>query len=90
MNFYKVLEHFAPIAVNIEANELMRKKLDSPKKDFEDGDFIRSIYNLANAMKSKFNDEDLIKATFSSCFDFIHLFQLKIEQSDRKDQEKFF
>ncbi len=75
LNFYKVLEHFAPIAVNIEANELMRKKLDSPKKDFEDGDFIRSIYNLANAMKSKFNDEDLIKATFSSCFDFIHLFQ---------------
>ena len=46
LNFYKVLEHFSPIAVNIEANELMRKKLDSPKSKFEDGDFIRSIFQL--------------------------------------------
>lgn len=74
LNFYKILEHFAPIAVNIEANELMRKKLDAPKAQFEKGDFIRSIFELAKVMRDKFNDEDLIKSTFSSCFDFVALF----------------
>lgn len=75
LNFYKVIEHFSPIAVNIEANELMRKKLDSPKRLFEDGDFIRSIFNLANSMRDRYNDEDLIKASFTTCFDFIGLFE---------------
>lgn len=73
LGFYKVLEHFSPIAVNIEANELMRKKLDVPRNSFEDGDYIRSIFDLAKSMKNKFNDEDLIKATFNTCFDFIGL-----------------
>lgn len=76
LNFYKILEHFAPIAVNIEANELMRKKLDAPKVLFEDGDYIRSIFELAKAMREKFNDEDLIKSTFSTCFDFLGIFEL--------------
>jgi len=75
LNFYKVLEHFAPIAVNIEANELMRKKLDAPKSSFEDGDFIRSIFQLANSMRDRYNDEDLIKAAFNTCFDFVGLFE---------------
>jgi hypothetical protein len=75
LNFYKVLEHFSPIAVNIEANELMRKKLDSPKNKFEDGDFIRSIFQLANSMRDRYNDEDLIKAAFATCFDFVGLFK---------------
>ena len=75
LNFYKILEHFAPIAVNIEANELMRKKLDAPRHLFEYGDFIRSIFDLSKSMREKFNDEDLIKATFSSCFDFVGLFE---------------
>lgn len=75
LSFYKVLEHFSPIAVNIEANELMRKKLDSPKSKFEDGDFIRSIFQLANSMRDRYNDEDLIKAAFSTCFDIIGLFE---------------
>lgn len=76
LNFYKILEHFAPVVVNIEAHELMRKKLDAPKKLFEDGDFIRSIFDLAKSMRAKFNDEDLIKSTFASCFDFVGLFEL--------------
>lgn len=75
LNYYKVLEHFSPVAVNIEANELMRKKLDSPKSSFEDGDFIRSIFELANSMRDRFNDEDLIKASFSTCFDFVGLYK---------------
>lgn len=75
LNFYKVLEHFSPIAVNIEANELMRKKLDAPKSSFEDGDFIRSIFDLANSMRDRYRDEDLIKASFNSCLDVIGLFE---------------
>ena len=74
LNFYKVLEHFSPIAVNIEANELMRKKLDAPKNSFENGDYIRSIFELANSMKDRFNDEDLMIASFNTCFDFVGLF----------------
>jgi hypothetical protein len=84
LNFYKVLEHFSPIAVNIEANELMRKKLDSPKSSFEDGDFIRSIFELANTMRDRFNDEDLIKASFNTCFDFIGLFKYLPESVKKK------
>ncbi|KAA6329285.1 hypothetical protein EZS27_021896 [termite gut metagenome] len=76
LNFYKILEHFAPVVVNIEAHELMRKKLDAPKKQFGDGDFIRSIFDLAKSMRAKFNDEDLIKSTFACCFDFVGLFEL--------------
>ena len=82
--FYKVLEHFAPIAVNIEANELMRKKLDAPKSSFEDGDYIRSIFTLANSMRDKFNDEDLIKASFNNCFDFVGLFNKLLESIKKK------
>lgn len=87
LNFYKVLEHFAPIAVNIEANELMRKKLDAPKSSFEDGDYIRSIFELANSMRDKSNDEDLIKASFLSCFDFVGLFN-KLPDSIKKKIKK--
>lgn len=84
LNFYKVLEHFSPIAVNIEANELMRKKLDSPKSKFEDGDFIRSIFQLANSMRDRYNDEDLIKAAFLTCLDFIGLFENLPESIQKK------
>lgn len=87
LNFYKVLEHFAPIAVNIEANELMRKKLDAPKSSFEDGDYIRSIFELANSMRDKSNDEDLIKASFLSCIDFVGLFN-KLPDSIKKKVKK--
>ena len=87
LNFYKVLEHFAPIAVNIEANELMRKKLDAPKSSFEDGDFIRSVFELANSMRDKSNDEDLIKASFISCIDFVGLFK-KLPESIKKKIKK--
>lgn len=83
LNFYKVLEHFSPIAVNIEANELMRKKLDSPKSSFEKGDYIRSIFELANSMRDRFNDEDLIKAAINTCFDFIGLFD-KLPESIKR------
>jgi hypothetical protein len=87
LNFYKVLEHFSPIAVNIEANELMRKKLDAPRSLFEDGDYIRSIFELANSMRDRFNDEDLIKASFNTCFDIVGLFD-KLPESIKKKIKK--
>lgn len=82
--FYKILEHFSPVAVNVEANELMRKKLDAPKSSFDDGDYIRSIFDLANSMRDRFNDEDLIKASFNSCFDFVGLFEILPESIKKK------
>lgn len=75
-NFYKVLEYFAPIALNIEANELMCKKLSSSSQFCHNGNYIRSIFNLAHTYINKYQkDEDLIVATFSTCFDFIALFE---------------
>lgn len=84
LNFYKVLEHFSPVAVNIEANELMRKKLDAPKSSFEDGDYIRSIFDLAHSMRDRFNDEDLIKASINSCIDIVGLFNQLPESIKKK------
>jgi len=75
-NFYKVLEYFAPVALNIEANELMCKKLSSSSQFHHNGDYIRSIFTLAHAYINKYQkDEDLIVVTFSTCFDFIALFE---------------
>ena len=74
LNFYKVLELFSPIAINIEAYELMRKKFDMPKGSLVDGDYIKSIFELVYSIRDRINDEDLIKSSFSNCFDFIGLF----------------
>ena len=76
LNFYKILEHFSPIAVNIEAMELMRIKLDSGRKINKDGDYIKSIFDLANSMRDKKNDEDLIKSSLLTCVDIIGLHEL--------------
>lgn len=77
LNFYKILEYFAPIAINIEANEIMRKKLDAPRNKFEDGVFIQSIFDLARSTDNKrARDENLINAAFEYCFDFVGLFEL--------------
>jgi hypothetical protein len=75
LSFYKVLEHFSPISLKIEAYELMRKKLDTPRASFDNGDYIKSIFDLANSTLGRFGDEDLIKSAFLGCFDFIGLFE---------------
>ena len=74
LNFYKILEHFAPVVVNIEGNELMRKKLDLAVTKKLNGDFIRSIFDLAKSYEEKFHDEELIKSIFNVSFDFVNLF----------------
>ncbi|WP_138607060.1 hypothetical protein [Pseudoalteromonas sp. S1609] len=74
LSFYKVLEHFSPIALRIEAYELMRKKLDASKSSFDSGDYIKSLFDLAKSVQGRFTDEELIKSSFSKCFDFVGLF----------------
>lgn len=83
LNFYKILEHFAPVALNLEAFELMKKKLDIPRQSQNDGDYISSIFNLAKSIQNRYNDEDLIKSTFNRCFDLIGLFP-KLPDSIKK------
>lgn len=87
LNFYKILEHFAPIVVNIEGNELMRKKLDVAQTKTLDGDFIRSIFDLAKSFEEKFHDEELIKSIFNVSFDFVGLFE-HLPNSIRKQVRK--
>ncbi|PAU92630.1 hypothetical protein CK503_15775 [Aliifodinibius salipaludis] len=87
LNFYKILEHFAPVVVNIEGNELMRKKLDVAQTKTLDGDFIRSIFDLAKSFEEKFRDEELIKSIFNVSFDFVGLFE-HLPNSIRKQVRK--
>lgn len=95
LSFYKVLEHFSPIALRIDAYELMRKKLDVPKSNFGNGDYIKSLFDLSKSVQGRNTDEELIKSAFLKCFDFVGLFpklpnklktsikkQLKINQMD--------
>ena len=74
LSFYKVLEHFSPRAFNIDAFELMRKKLDAPKSYFDTGDYIKSLFDLSNSVHKRLTDEELIKSAFVKCFDFVGLF----------------
>ncbi|MFY0685123.1 MAG: hypothetical protein JXR20_11260 [Balneola sp.] len=87
LNFYKILEHFAPVVVNIEGNELMMKKLDIAHAKSLDGDFIRSIFDLAKSYQEKFRDEELIKSIFNVTFDFVDLFK-HLPDSIRKKVRK--
>lgn len=91
LNFYKILEHFAPVVVNIEGNELMRKKLDVAQTKSLDGDFIHSIFDLAKSFEEKFHDEELIKSIFNVSFDFVGLFKYlpTSMQKKVKKQAKF-
>ena len=75
LNFYKILEHFAPVVVNIERYELMREKLTIPSSTFEEGDYIKSIFDLVKSVRSRFNDEDLIKSTINVCFNLVDHFE---------------
>ena len=73
LNYYKILEHYAPIALKTESFELMRKKLDLVNLNINNGDYIDSIFDLANSIQSRYNDQDLIKAAVDKCFDSIGL-----------------
>lgn len=73
LNYYKILEHYAPIAMKKESIELMRKKLDFANLNINNGDYIESIFELANSIQSRYNDQQLMKASIDKCFDPIGL-----------------
>lgn len=74
LNFYKILEYFAPIVINIESYNLLAKKLDSPKVLNPNRSFLKSIFDLVNSTNQRFRDEDLIKSVFNTCFDLVDIF----------------
>lgn len=74
LSYYKVIEHFSTIAVNIDAFELMRKKLNAPRLELVKRDYIKSIFDLVNSVRDRQSDEELVKSAFSKCFDFVGLF----------------
>lgn len=72
-SFYKVLEHFAPNVLNLEAHEGLRKKLDSPEALSPGGQFIREILQLSKGYDLRKNDRDLIKGVLLTCVDLVGL-----------------
>jgi len=62
LNFYKIIENFAPIIIRLEGNALLTSKLDSPKALNPDKEYIDSIFNLVNSVKENQRDSELGKA----------------------------
>lgn len=68
-SFYKVLEHFAPTVLNLEAHDSLRKKLDGPAALSPDGRFIREVFQLSKGFDQRRNDRDMIKGVLLTCID---------------------
>jgi hypothetical protein len=75
LNFYKILEYFAPIVINIDAYDLLAKKLDSPKVLKPNREYLKSIFDLVNSTNQRFKDNELIKSVFNRCFDLVDTFE---------------
>jgi len=74
LNFYKILEYYAPIVINIDAYELLAKKLDSPKVLKPNRKYLKSIFDLINSTNQRLRDSELIKSVFNTCFDIVDTF----------------
>lgn len=61
LNFYKIIEYFAPIIIRLEGNSLLVSKLDNPKVLSPDREFINSIFDLVNSVKENQKDSELGK-----------------------------
>lgn len=72
-SFYKVLEHFAPIALNLEVHEVLRKKLDSRKSLSPNAQFIHEILQISKSYDQRKNDKELIKNLLLTSIDLIGL-----------------
>jgi hypothetical protein len=76
-SYYKVLEHFAPTVLSLEAHEAMRKKLDTPDALKPDGEFIHSLFELCqNFDTQRRNERDMIKSVLLTCVDLVSLARL--------------
>jgi hypothetical protein len=61
LNFYKIIEYFAPIIIRLEGNSLLVSKLDNPKSLNPDRQYIDSIFDLVNSVKENQKDSELAK-----------------------------
>jgi hypothetical protein len=73
LSLFKVLEFFGPIALSLESNEAMRKKLDSPLALSPDANYLQSIFDLARKLEKTRNDNDMIRLVIEKCMDFVEL-----------------
>jgi hypothetical protein len=72
-SFYKVLEHFGPAILNIEAHECLRKKLASRSALSPSGRFIREVLQLSKSFDQRKNDRELIKGVLLKGVDLVEL-----------------
>jgi hypothetical protein len=73
LSLYKVLEFFAPVVFNMEANEALRKKLDSSKALSPDNAFLRSIFELTKNFDIRRIDKEMMKSLFAISLDIVEL-----------------
>lgn len=75
-SFYKVLEHFAPIVLNIEVHDTLQKKLLTDQALSPNGEFIRDILRISKDYDQKKNDRDLIRGVLLKGIDLVSLSNL--------------
>jgi len=68
LSFYKVLELIAPIYVRKEAFNRLATKLTSVDANFDDADYLNSIFNLSQSYQLSLKDRGLIKAIIDKTF----------------------
>jgi hypothetical protein len=79
LNFYKIMEYFAPIIIRMEGNSLLVSKLDNPKALSPDRKFVDSIFDLVNSVNENQRDSELAKSVLRK-IDFIDCFSLLPER----------
>lgn len=84
LNFYKILEYYAPIVINIDSYQLLAKKLDSPKVLKPNRIFLKSIFDLVNSTNQRLRDSELIKSVFNTCFDLVDTFDFLPKSIQKK------
>lgn len=96
-SFYKVLEYFAPIVLNLEVHDELRKKLDSHHSLKPNGQFINEILQISKSFDVRRNDRDQIKSLLLTCVDLIGLNQelpnslqkLRSYDTDKKQKDRY-
>ncbi|MEQ8638554.1 hypothetical protein [Gimesia maris] len=96
-SFYKVLEYFAPIVLNLEVHDELRKKLDSHHSLKPNGQFINEILQISKSFDVRRNDRDQIKSLLLTCVDLIGLNQelpnslqkLLSYDTDKKQKDRY-
>jgi hypothetical protein len=81
--FFKVIEYFSPIVLNIDSYNLLRKRLDSPKVLSPDAAYLKSIFELADSADDRRNEREMTKQVLSECIDIVSINEL-LPQSIRK------